>query len=320
MTKPTVGLLGEPNNLIATRFLSALLSLETVQVSWFCDATISPIRRAGLYLPEFEPSPVHKFAMKVRSWLSPGRRPSARRICASNNIQFISPQEFSFNKGLPRRFYTDQTVDYVLVAGCDQILNASGLSVAKRCTINFHWSLLPGYRGKFVAFWQWYNNETLSGYSFHKVDTGIDTGEVVFQEHVSCREGGLDCFTNALVDSAADRLSDVFSALISGKHTRIEGIVPSYYPSSRIKELVMVNRDTSLHDLHAVIERAGFAVLPNGLRVSSIVSSSKNFLAKPRLDGGSIVLPLADGYVIAKMPGGSKLRLMNSTRRLLNGI
>ena len=44
---------------------------------------------------------------------------------------------------------------------------------------NFHFSLLPKYRGCHTNFFQIFNGEKYSGVTLHKIDTGIDTGSII---------------------------------------------------------------------------------------------------------------------------------------------
>ena len=44
---------------------------------------------------------------------------------------------------------------------------------------NFHFSLLPKYRGCHTNFFQIYFGEKYSGVTLHKIDDGIDTGPII---------------------------------------------------------------------------------------------------------------------------------------------
>ena len=46
---------------------------------------------------------------------------------------------------------------------------------------NFHFSLLPKYRGCHTTFFQIFNGEKYSGVTLHKIDNGIDTGPIINQ-------------------------------------------------------------------------------------------------------------------------------------------
>ncbi len=46
---------------------------------------------------------------------------------------------------------------------------------------NFHFSLLPKYRGCHTNFYQIFNGEKYSGVTLHRIDNGIDTGPIIDQ-------------------------------------------------------------------------------------------------------------------------------------------
>ena len=50
--------------------------------------------------------------------------------------------------------------------------------------INFHFGLLPQCRGPQPILWHLLNNDEEAGVTVHKVDGGIDTGEIIMQEKI----------------------------------------------------------------------------------------------------------------------------------------
>lgn len=50
--------------------------------------------------------------------------------------------------------------------------------------INFHFGLLPECRGPQPILWHMLNNDKEAGVTVHKVDGGIDTGEIIMQEKI----------------------------------------------------------------------------------------------------------------------------------------
>jgi methionyl-tRNA formyltransferase len=54
--------------------------------------------------------------------------------------------------------------------------------------INFHYGLLPQCRGPQPLLWHLLNNDKEAGITVHKVDGGIDTGEIIMQEKVEIHE------------------------------------------------------------------------------------------------------------------------------------
>jgi methionyl-tRNA formyltransferase len=52
---------------------------------------------------------------------------------------------------------------------------------AETC-LNVHCTLLPHYRGAVTLNWIIENNEPVSGVTIHRIDTGIDTGDILLQK------------------------------------------------------------------------------------------------------------------------------------------
>lgn len=49
---------------------------------------------------------------------------------------------------------------------------------------NIHFSLLPKYKGMYTSALPILNNEKETGVTLHKIDTGIDTGEIIAQRKI----------------------------------------------------------------------------------------------------------------------------------------
>jgi methionyl-tRNA formyltransferase len=62
----------------------------------------------------------------------------------------------------------------------DKIINPSKFRSDK--LFNIHFSLLPKYKGMFTSIMPILNNEKTTGVTFHKIDKGIDTGEIIAQK------------------------------------------------------------------------------------------------------------------------------------------
>lgn len=73
--------------------------------------------------------------------------------------------------------------DLVLSYGYKHILKSDVLNTAKFAPINLHISYLPFNRGMHPNFWAHYDN-TPSGVSIHQINSGIDTGPIIFQKKV----------------------------------------------------------------------------------------------------------------------------------------
>jgi len=72
----------------------------------------------------------------------------------------------------------------------DKIINPNKFKSNK--LFNIHFSLLPKYKGMFTSIMPILNNEKTTGVTFHKIDKGIDTGEIIAQ-----KEFEIDLMDNA---------------------------------------------------------------------------------------------------------------------------
>ena len=59
------------------------------------------------------------------------------------------------------------------------------IRIPKLDCINIHHAPLPRYRGMLPSFWQLYHGEKEAGITIHKIDIGIDTGDIIAQKHVT---------------------------------------------------------------------------------------------------------------------------------------
>jgi methionyl-tRNA formyltransferase len=58
------------------------------------------------------------------------------------------------------------------------------INIPKLDCINIHNSPLPKYRGMLPNFWQLYHGEKEAGITVHKIDIGIDTGDIIRQHFI----------------------------------------------------------------------------------------------------------------------------------------
>jgi methionyl-tRNA formyltransferase len=61
------------------------------------------------------------------------------------------------------------------------------LAISHLAAVNFHASLLPEYRGKHPVFWTLRDGRPWAGLTVHRMDPGIDTGDIIYQVKVRTR-------------------------------------------------------------------------------------------------------------------------------------
>lgn len=73
--------------------------------------------------------------------------------------------------------------EYAILISCGFICNLDFINSFSR-VINYHNSFLPAYRGIEATSWEMFFKEQDTGFSFHYIDKGIDTGKILIQEQV----------------------------------------------------------------------------------------------------------------------------------------
>ena len=95
-----------------------------------------------------------------------GWQPSFKRWCVGNNVAI---------KKLEQLYCISNMVFFSLEY--DKILDIKKFSTKK--LFNIHFSRLPAYKGMYTAVMPILCGETVAGVTLHKIDSGIDTGDIV---------------------------------------------------------------------------------------------------------------------------------------------
>lgn len=78
--------------------------------------------------------------------------------------------------------------DLIVVVNFEKILKKDIISLPTYGCINTHASLLPKYRGRAPLNWAIINGEKETGVTVHKIDKGIDTGDIIEQERINIKK------------------------------------------------------------------------------------------------------------------------------------
>ena len=123
--------------------------------------------------------------------------------------------------------------DAILLLGCSKILSDEIINIPPLGVINYHWSYLPEYRGRYVTYWAAYNGESYHGVTFHTIDEEIDQGQIILRERVPVRFGGKTLAEDCL-SKARTLLPDIIQQLADGEVKKQRAISDGeYYPSSK---------------------------------------------------------------------------------------
>jgi methionyl-tRNA formyltransferase len=114
---------------------------------------------------------------EVPSDLSLGQE-SIKTVASDLGIEAISPCVITMELINEIR---DLKPDLIISAYYRKIFCKELIDIPRLGIINIHPSLLPNYRGRTPTAWAILNNEKKFGVTIHKVDEGIDTGDILVQ-------------------------------------------------------------------------------------------------------------------------------------------
>jgi methionyl-tRNA formyltransferase len=106
-----------------------------------------------------------------------------KELALQHGIEVLQPEKASDALFCERM--SEKAPDLIIVVAFGQILRKGLLAIPKWGVVNIHGSLLPAYRGAAPIQGAIMNNEAKTGLTVMRMDEGLDTGPILFQEEVS---------------------------------------------------------------------------------------------------------------------------------------
>jgi len=146
--------------------------------------------------------------VKMRKWYNEDvnkycKIGNAEEYCRQHNIPFKRVP--STNSDETVRLFIDAGADIGLSLG-NGYISKKVFSVPKYGMLNIHHEILPQYQNAQSIIWELYNGSAETGYTIHKIDKHIDTGEIVLQERMPI------VFRDTLADTVAYNYARLFDA------------------------------------------------------------------------------------------------------------
>ena len=124
-----------------------------------------------------------------------------------------------------------------LSLGCGQIFRRE-LLAACGVVVNYHNALLPKYRGIWPIAWAAYRGETQTGFTFHHVDEGIDTGAILIQRAVAMdADRSVSQLDHAVCELAAENAGAALDMMIRGDRGTPQAGASSYFGRKELREI-----------------------------------------------------------------------------------
>lgn len=108
-------------------------------------------------------------------------------LCKLNDIPFFEDVELA--TGRFARLLESLRIDAILVATFGSIIDSRVIAIPNRGIVNFHFSLLPKYRGMTPEICCLLDGAETTGITAHYIDDGIDTGPIIAQRTVKIEVG-----------------------------------------------------------------------------------------------------------------------------------
>jgi len=174
-------------------------------------------------------------------------------------IEYSEKNKIKIFKGNPRKkkdkvllfLYDVGETDLTFSINYLFIIEKVLIDYPKLYTLNVHGSLLPKYRGRTPHVWSIINGEDSTGVTVHKINEGIDTGDILLQKEVKINfnETGADILNKfnliypTIVDESLNiirqdicnfRCQDETKATYFGKRTPADGEINWNWSKERI--------------------------------------------------------------------------------------
>jgi methionyl-tRNA formyltransferase len=132
------------------------------------------------------------------------------------NLRITQPDRIKTNDEF-RAQLTDLNPDAIIIVGYGRIIPQWMLDLPPLGNINLHASLLPKYRGAAPIQWAIANGETVTGVTTMRIDAGLDTGDILFQQELAIPpEDTAETLAPRLASIGADLMVETLHRLQTG--------------------------------------------------------------------------------------------------------
>ena len=150
--------------------------------------------------------------VRMRKWYDLSDSPYIRindleEICRKSNIPFRTVP--ALNTGSVRAYLQSLSPDLGLSLG-NSYISPSIFSVPKFGMLNIHGEILPDFQNAQSVIWQLYEGSTETGYTIHRIDKKIDTGDILLQERFPI------VFRNSLAETVSVTSAEILKRAAEG--------------------------------------------------------------------------------------------------------
>lgn len=193
-----------------------------------------------------------RFVSNIKNKLFENNFPNApfTKIVKKEKIPFMKPPDYNINSPEVMKYVENLKPSVIFVFGCDQIIKKPLLD--KYLMINFHWSLLPKYKGHGATVFPLIDRENITGITYHVITEKLDSGDIVLQKEIDIAPTDtVKTLSLKLLKLAGESIEELLQKLLSDdlefkKQLPYEGKIYTYKDVESIK---LINWDLSSEEI-----------------------------------------------------------------------
>lgn len=199
-----------------------------------------------------------------------------------NNINYYAAEKLNSNETI--EFISKHKPDYIFSINNFRIIKKEIIEIPTKGIINFHDAFLPNYKGVNIPFWVILNGEKKHGITWHFVNEGIDTGDIVVQKEFDVPENATaSSLTLLLIKKGVESFQEVINGIVIDNLNRIKQEPGGQYYS--------------------------FKMLPGN---NGLIDFNNNYAELDRLVRGLNYFPFENKFCTAKIQHKDKIIIVNS--------
>lgn len=137
---------------------------------------------------------------RMRTWYRSAEQPDLEALAAEYGVPFDETPRVAHDR--TRELFRKAQADLGLSLG-NGYIPASVFEIPRLGMINVHGEILPDYKGAASVIWPIHDGRSETGFAIHRIDRGIDTGDILYVERIPIR------FQARLRDTVQAALRDI---------------------------------------------------------------------------------------------------------------
>jgi methionyl-tRNA formyltransferase len=169
---------------------------------------------------------------------------------------------------------------------------------------NIHFSLLPKYKGMFTSIMPILNNEKFTGVTFHKIDKGVDTGDIIEQVEfpIEAMDNSRDVYHKYTINGVS-LVKKCIDKLLKNDHleSQPQNFTESTYCSKKEIDFtnITIDLNQTAQNIHNQIRAFNFREYQVPEIFNTDIVSSKVLKSSSKLHPGEIILENEISFIIS---------------------